>query len=58
MATELGFRGFHICGGVLLTEIFGISSAICMFKNTFDGILFESRAGQHHLTQTEGKEQA
>ena len=50
-------RGFHSCGGVLLTEIFGVSTAQCMLKDSHD-IMFESVAGEHDLSQNEVHEQS
>ena len=49
-------RGFHLCGGALLTEIFGISAAQCMLKDSSD-TMFESLAGEHDLNKNEANEQ-
>ena len=48
--------GYHTCGGVLITAIFGVSTASCMLKDSFD-ILLQSRAGEHDITKHEGHEQ-
>ena len=48
--------GYHMCGGVLITAIFGVSTAITMLKDSFD-ILLQSRAGEHDITKHEGHEQ-
>ena len=50
-------RGFALCGGVLLTEIFGVSVAHCMFEDSHDA-MFKSLAGKHDLSQTEVNEQS
>ena len=47
----------RICGGVLLTEIFGISAAHCMSKDSHD-TMFESIAGEHDYTKNEVNEQS
>ena len=41
-------------GGVLITEIFGVSSGIPI--DSFN-IMLESRAGEHHIRVNEGHEQ-
>ena len=43
-------------GGVLITAIFGVSTASTMLKDSFD-ILLQSRAGEHDITKHEGHEQ-
>ena len=43
----------HKCGGALLTEIFGVSTASCMFDVT----KFQSRAGEHNIIEIDGHEQ-
>ena len=48
---------FALCGGVLLTEIFGISVAHCMFEESHDA-MFKSLAGKHDISQTEVNEQS
>ena len=50
-------RGFPLCGGVLLTEIFGISAARCMLKDSYD-TMFKSVAGEHDLSKNEVNEQS
>ena len=50
-------RGFALSGGVLLTEMFGISAAHSMFEDSLD-IVFKSLAGKHDLSQTEVNEQS
>ena len=47
-------KGFHTAGGVLISEIFGISSGIG--TESFD-ITFGSWAGEHHIRINEGHEQ-
>ena len=47
----------RICGGVLLTEIFGISAAHCMSKDSHD-TMFESIAGEHDYTKNEVNDQS
>ena len=47
----------RICGGVLLTEIFWISAAHCMSKDSYD-TMFESIAGEHDCSKNEGNEQS
>ena len=49
--------GRFLCGGALLTEIFGITAAHCMFKDSYD-TMFKSLAGKHDLSQTEVNEQS
>ena len=49
--------GVGWCGGALLTEIFGITAANCMFKDSYD-IMFKSIAGDHDLSLKEGNEQS
>ena len=51
-----GVASNHYCGGVILTELFAISTAYCMLENA-PNIIYESRAGEHDLTQIEGHEQ-
>ena len=46
--------GYHMVGGVLISEIFGISSGIG--TESFD-ITFGSWAGEHHIRINEGHEQ-
>ena len=48
--------GHHTCGGALLTELFGLTIAGCMFTDSFHTV-FESRAGEHDITDKDGKEQ-
>ena len=50
-------ESFALCGGVLLTEIFGISVAHCMFEDSYDA-MFKSLAGKHDISQTEVNEQS
>ena len=49
--------GVGWCGGALLTEIFGITAANCMFKDSYD-TMFKSIAGDHDLSLKEGNEQS
>ena len=46
--------GFHKVGGVLISEIFGVSSGIPI--DSFN-IMLESRAGEHNIIINEGHEQ-
>ena len=46
-----------ISNTVLLTEIFGISVAHCMFEDSYDA-MFKSLAGKHDISQTEVNEQS
>ena len=55
--TESLDDGRFLCGGALLTEIFGITAAHCMFKDSYD-TMFTSLAGKHDLNQTEVNEQS
>ena len=48
--------GDYLCGGVLITEIFGVSTGHTMLKDSFD-IILQSRAGEHDITKNEGHEQ-
>ena len=55
-AQDRSKAGNHLCGGAIISEFFGISTAHCMFKTSRD-IIYESRAGEHDRRQIDGHEQ-